>query len=58
MEEYELDETVIELEEHQYCDICGHKLDDGDEVYVTESGQVACNLVELVEDIIGHSINV
>lgn len=50
MGEYELDEMIIDLEEHQYCDICGHKLEDEDEVYITATGHVACSLIEVWDD--------
>lgn len=56
-QEYNADDVLVEAGNYEFCDICGHKLEDGDEIFITETGQVACGLVELLEQMCGHKID-
>lgn len=39
------------------CDICGKKFEEGQTIYKTESGKIACSLVELLTELSGHEVN-
>lgn len=47
-QEFNADEVIVKDGNHEYCDICGRKLKNGEEVFITEIGQVACDITELL----------
>lgn len=47
-QEYNAEEVIVKDDNYEFCDICGRKLRNGEEVFITETGQVACDITELL----------
>lgn len=55
--DYTVEEVTVESKNYDYCDICGRQLEEGQDIYRTATGKIACDLVELIEHLCGHKID-
>lgn len=47
-QEYNAEEVIVKDGNYEYCDICGRKLNDSEEIFITETGHVACDITEIL----------